>query len=263
MTLRATGVSFAYEREPVVSGVSLTAHPGEVLGLLGPNGSGKSTLLGLLAGHWVPQSGVVTLDGRPLAGWRPDARARRLAWVEQGRAVGFDFTVREVVAWGRLPHRGHWDRWRARDEAAVRRALRATGLTGFADRPLRTLSGGERQRAFLALALAQEPDVLLLDEPTAHLDLKHQLEALERVAALARGRGLAAVVALHDLNLAARACDRVLVLDRGRPVACAPPADALTEDCVASVWGVEVQVIRRGADLWIVPAGGRLASSQA
>lgn len=237
MTLSGTHLSWTRGGTLVVDDIDIRPRPGQTVGLLGPNGSGKSSLLRLLAGISRPDRGTVTLDGTPLhrLGRRP--LARRVAMVGQHAHTEVDITVREVVRLGRIPHR---DLFGAdpRENEAIDKALRDTGLAEHTHRTWRTLSGGERQRAQIARALAQEPGELLLDEPTNHLDIAHQLEILELIAALP----VTTVVALHDLNLAAMFCDYVLILDRGRVAAHGPPADTLTEELVHDVYGVRATV---------------------
>lgn len=222
----------------VVDGVTLALRPGETVGLLGPNGSGKSTLLRLLAGTLAPTAGVVTLDGRPLSEAGRRATARRIATVEQHAHTQTELTVRDVVALGRIPHRRAWTPPTAADARAVADALARTGLTGRAEQSWHTLSGGERQRTQIARALAQAPRELLLDEPTNHLDIQHQLDLLDLVARLP----VTTVIALHDLNLAAMYCDRLLVLHDGRAVAQGAPADVLTPTLIGRVYGVRAEV---------------------
>ncbi|EKX64035.1 ABC transporter ATP-binding protein [Streptomyces ipomoeae] len=222
----------------IVDGVTLALRPGETVGLLGPNGSGKSTLLRLLAGVLAPTAGVVTLDGCPLPEVGRRATARRIATVEQHAHTQTELTVRDVVALGRVPHRRAWTPVSAADAEAVTAALERTGLTDLADRSWHTLSGGERQRAQIARALAQEPRELLLDEPTNHLDIQHQLDLLDLVVSLP----VTTVIALHDLNLAAMYCDRLLVLRDGHAVAEGTPADVLTPPLIKEVYGVHAEV---------------------
>ncbi|WP_328421495.1 ABC transporter ATP-binding protein [Streptomyces sp. NBC_00443] len=222
----------------VVDGVTLTLSPGETVGLLGPNGSGKSTLLRLLAGVLAPTAGLVTLDGRPLPEVGRAATARRVATVEQHAHTQTELTVRDVVALGRIPHRRAWTPPTAGDAEAVAAALARTGLTDRAAQSWHTLSGGERQRTQIARALAQEPRELLLDEPTNHLDIQHQLDLLALVASLP----VTTVIALHDLNLAAMYCDRLLVLRAGRAVAEGTPREVLTPALIEQVYGVRAEV---------------------
>ncbi|MET8978250.1 ABC transporter ATP-binding protein [Streptomyces sp. NPDC004539] len=222
----------------ILDGVTLTPRPGEVTGLLGPNGSGKSTLLRLLAGVLAPDSGTVTLDGRPLPEVGRRAVARRVAVVEQQADTQVALTVVDVVRLGRIPHRRAWAPAAPGDEDAVRTALERTGLADKAERPWHSLSGGERQRVHIARALAQDPRELLLDEPTNHLDIQHQLALMSLVTEL----GITTVVALHDLNLAAMYCDRLAVLKQGRVIAAGTPREVLTESLVADVYGVRATV---------------------
>ncbi|MCQ4208609.1 ABC transporter ATP-binding protein [Streptomyces longispororuber] len=242
MSLEGKALSWTPGGPLVLDGVDLTPRPGTVTGLLGPNGSGKSTLLRLLAGVLAPSSGVVTLDGDPLSSVPRRTAARRIAMVQQQADTQVELTVADVVRLGRVPHRRAWAPASAADEAAVRAALDRSGLADRSRRLWHTLSGGERQRVQIARALAQEPRELLLDEPTNHLDIQHQLELLD----LIRGLDLTSVVALHDLNLAAAYCDGVVVLDGGRVVAAGEPADVLTEDLIAQVYGVRARVARPG-----------------
>ncbi|QOV34533.1 ABC transporter ATP-binding protein [Streptomyces ferrugineus] len=237
-SLQAQGLVRRVAGQVIVDGVTLALRPGETVGLLGPNGSGKSTLLRLLAGVLAPTAGVVTLDGRPLGDIGRRATARRVATVEQDAHTQTELTVRDVVALGRIPHRRAWTPATAADAAAVGAALERTGLTGRADQSWHTLSGGERQRTQIARALAQEPRELLLDEPTNHLDIQHQLDLLDLVAALP----VTTVIALHDLNLAAMYCDRLLVLRDGRAVAEGTPAEVLTPALIEQVYGVRAEV---------------------
>jgi len=242
--LRAERVARAAGGRLIVDGVSLAPPPGSCVGLLGPNGSGKSTLLRLLAGVLAPASGVVMLDGRPLAELHRRAVARRIAVVEQDAATQSELTVREVVGLGRIPHRRPWSGTSAADDEAVRHALERTGLADRAEQSWHTLSGGERQRAQIARALAQAPRELLLDEPTNHLDIQHQLDLLALVADLP----VTTVIALHDLNLAAMYCDTLLVLREGRVAAAGAPGDVLTEELIADVYGVRTAVTPDGPD---------------
>jgi iron complex transport system ATP-binding protein len=251
--IRVERLAFAYGGVPALRDVTLEISSGELLALVGPNGSGKSTLLKVLSGVLRPRRGVAYLDLQELGKLPPREVARKLAVLEQEPYVGFDFTVRELVGWGRHPHRGRLDPWRERDERAVQRALQLMGLEALAERLISELSGGERRRVFLAIALAQEPEILLLDEPTAHLDLKYQLEILELIRRLVDDEGLAVVAALHDLNWAARYADRVALLSQGQLMAYGSPLEILTPQLIRAVWDVEVEVVRQNGSLWLVP----------
>jgi len=231
--------SFAYGARPALDAVSFSARSGEFVGLLGPNGAGKSTLVRLVAGLLAPSAGTVRLAGLDPHAAPRRAVARVCALVPQEPRVAWPFTVREAVMMGRAPRQGLLalpDRF---DRGAVEGALEACDLGHLASRRLDTLSGGERRRVFFARALAQEPRVLLLDEPTAFLDLAHQVAAM-RMAQLAARGGLCVVAVLHDLNLAAAACDRLVVLASGRVVAEGKPAEVLTAERVRDVWSVQV-----------------------
>ncbi|CAL9407866.1 histidinol phosphatase [Streptomyces sp. DH-12] len=222
----------------LVEEVSLTARPGEVIGLVGPNGSGKSSLLRAVYRVLRPAAGRVSVDGADA--WSLPVRrlARTVAAVVQETGASFGLSVREVVAMGRTPHKRLLDGDTAEDAGAIAAALEAVDATSLAHRPFDLLSGGERQRVLIARALAQQPALLVLDEPTNHLDIRHQLELLGTL------RRLPATVltALHDLNLAARYCDRLYVLHAGRVTASGPPADVLTPRLLAEVYGVAAEV---------------------
>jgi len=233
------GVSFRYGERAAVSGVSLTARAGELLGLVGPNGAGKSTLLRLVAGLLAPRGGRVRLCGLEPHSAPRRTVARLCALVPQEGQAPWPFTVREMVMMGRAPRQGLLAIAGPFDHGAVDGALRACDLVELAARPLDSLSGGERRRVYFARALAQEPRVLLLDEATAFLDLAHQVAAM-RMARVAARAGLCVLVVLHDLNLAAASCDRLLVLSGGELVAGGAPAEVLTAERVREVWGIPV-----------------------
>ena len=221
----------------VVDGVEATPPAGRLTGLLGPNGAGKTTLLRLVAGVLEPGAGAVLVADVPVHEVPRRERARRIALLEQDATSAVAFTVREVVALGRIPHRSMFGA--DPDPGAVDDALVAASAAHLADRPWSSLSGGERQRVHVARALAQRPELLLLDEPTNHLDVSAQLALL----AFVRDLGTTTVAALHDLNLAAAFCDHVLVLAEGRLVAAGAPADVLTPALVADVYGVDSDVL--------------------
>jgi iron complex transport system ATP-binding protein len=240
VTARGVTVRVRGRAAPVLDAVDLTAPAGLVTGLIGPNGSGKSTLLRALAGSDAPDAGEVRLGGQVHVDRRE--RARLVAVMEQEGTSDTDLRVADVVALGRLPHRGRLAPASDHDTAVCARALATVGLAGTGSRRWRTLSGGERQRVHLARVLAQEPAVLLLDEPTNHLDVQHQHELLGLLA----GTGLTVVVVLHDLALAARYCDRLLVLHQGRAHAAGPPAEVLTEATLRDVFGVRAALTPDG-----------------
>ncbi|MFE0098727.1 ABC transporter ATP-binding protein [Streptomyces sp. NPDC059009] len=223
----------------LVQDLSLDVGDGEVVGLVGPNGSGKSTALRCVYRALRPTSGTVRVGPDDLAALPARRGAQLVAALTQDGSVGLDFTVEEVVALGRAPHLRGNQALSARERALCERALERLDLTHLAGRGILTLSGGERQRVLLARALVQEPRILVLDEPTNHLDVRHQVEILSSL----RGAGLTVLVVLHDLNLAAAACDRLGVLSQGRLVASGTPAEVLTEDLVTDVFGVRATVV--------------------
>ncbi|WP_280317480.1 heme ABC transporter ATP-binding protein [Nocardia wallacei] len=239
----------------VLDHVDIDVVAGQILALVGPNGAGKSTLLGALSGELDTATGTVELDGRPIQRWTPVDMARRRAVLPQTHTVGFPFTAREVVAMGRAP----WARTTRQDddETAIAAALAATDTEHLAARPFPALSGGERARVALARVLAQDTPTLLLDEPTAALDLGHQEQVL-RLARARAGHGAAVVVVLHDLGIAAAYADRVAVLESGHLAACGPPRDILTTTLLSRVYQHPVEVFdhpRTGAQL-VLPARG-------
>ena len=242
--LRATDVSFAYRdgAPRVIDGVSITIDRGNLVGLLGPNGSGKTTMLKIIGGMLRPQQGSVEFEGRRLADWPRREAARRIAYVPQETHAPFDFSVLEIVLMGRFPHLGPFALEGPDDLAVAHQALQATGTSAFASRLFHTLSGGEKQRAVIASALAQNPKLLLLDEPTASLDVGHQLEVQQLLTRLNGEGNVTMVLSTHDLNFAASLC-RVLVLIRdGRVLASGLTEKVLTPGAVRALYDVEADV---------------------
>jgi iron complex transport system ATP-binding protein len=254
---RLEGVSFQYPRVGgrgssgdaglLFHDLTVAIPAGQMLGIIGPNGSGKSTFLKLLAGIVRPQNGMIFLDEHDVRRLSADAIGRMVAYVPQEFQVVFPFTVQDIVLMGRYPHRraGLWDLWgweRSDDYAAAERAMSRVNVLQLADTSIGELSGGERQRALIARALAQEPDILLLDEPTAFLDLNYQLEISRILRSLIQDRGLTVILVSHDLNLASQYCDRLLLFDRGRLVALDVPGTVLRPEVLEPVYGCRVLV---------------------
>ena len=235
--LEARALSSRYGPREVLRDVSLSIAGGESVAVVGPNGAGKSSLVRALLGAIPDTRGEVLLDGLPLRSLPADARARAMALVPQSTRIDLDFTARELVAMGRAPHSGGWGLESSADSRVVAEAMSRAEVSHLASRPVMALSGGERQRLLLARALAQQAPMLLLDEPTAHQDLSHQLRVMELVEAHVRGGG-GAMVVLHDLSLAAR-LDRVLVVAEGRVLADAKPREALSTEILRTVFGVD------------------------
>jgi iron complex transport system ATP-binding protein len=262
--LRAADVWFGYDAGTLVlRGVSLAVPAAGIVGILGPNGSGKTTLLRMLAGTRQPQRGAVTLDDQPLARFSRAALARRMAIVPQETQLAFDYTVAEVAMMGRYPHLGPFEIEGPADIAVIDETLSSTGTLALKERSFATLSGGEKQRVVIAAALAQifrlkaettSPGYLLLDEPTASLDLGYQLEITALLRRLHRERGVAVVISTHDLGLAGTICDHLVLIRDGAVVADGATDDVLTPENVRRVYGVEADVIRHASGhLMVVP----------
>lgn len=237
-------VSAGYGARPVLEEFSLEVRAGEVVALVGPNGAGKSTALRLAAGLLRPRRGRVELDGRDLAVWNRRELAQRLAVVLQLQTTPPLMLVRDYVALGRTPYVPFLANESHHDWQVVQRSLLLAGAADFAERRLDELSGGERQRVLLARALAQEPSVLLLDEPTSNLDLKYQEIILSLTRRMAREQGLACLVVLHDITLAGQFADRVCILDRGRQVACGSPGEVMQAASLSAVYDTPLEVLR-------------------
>jgi iron complex transport system ATP-binding protein len=252
--LEIRDISVALSGVEILHGVSAAARRGSLLGLVGPNGAGKSTLLRAVAGLIPVTTGDVALDGADLHALSRREIARAACLLPQNAAVTFPFRAREVVAMGRNPHLGRFEPFTDADAAVVDAAMHETGVTEFAERPTTELSGGERQRVLLARSLATQAPILLLDEPTTSLDILHQLEVLDLLRRFAEA-GRTVVASLHDLNLARRACSRVLLLDHGRVVAEGPAAETLSTEHIEAVFGVRVAERREPAMVFDLPGG--------
>jgi iron complex transport system ATP-binding protein len=244
VALEARGVSVRYGTRPALTDVDVSFRLGELVSLVGPNGSGKTTLIRAALGLVAPSTGTVLLLGEPVERLSIPERARRVAWVPQEERPYDNVRVMEYVLFGRNPHVPAFGSEDAADREMVRDALEAVGMWDRRSDGIHEVSGGERQRVLLARALAQDTPVILLDEPTAHLDVGHQLDLLDRVRALCRSNGKCAIAAIHDLNLAARYSDRMVALSRGRVVAQGPPESVLSEELLGAVWGVAADVRR-------------------
>ncbi|MCW1908742.1 MAG: ABC transporter ATP-binding protein [Candidatus Saccharibacteria bacterium] len=252
--LTAENLTGGYQARSVIHHLNLDLQQGEWLSLLGGNGSGKSTLLKLLSRLLAPQKGVVLLDGKAIHHQPPHLVAQQLALLPQQQTVPSGLTVRQLVSLGRTPHQPWWQ-WQltSTDLEQVDRSMSLTQVDNFADRPVESLSGGERQRVFLALALAQNPQILLLDEPTTYLDLRYQLDLLTLLANLQRQQELTIITVLHELNLAIRYSDRLAMLKNGHLVALGSPQAVVTPAVIADVFEVNVAIIDTPVGLQICP----------
>lgn len=251
MNLKIKDMSFSYASSPILKDICMELAEGEILGIMGPNGSGKSTLIRCIDRILKPQKGSILLDEREIRDMSRVEIAKRLGYVPQSSSHAFPVTVFDTVLMGRRPHLG----WRSneRDIEKVVEALKLLGIEDFALREFNEISGGEQQRVLLARALAQEADVLLLDEPTSNLDVRHQLEVMEIIKNLVIKKELSAIMAIHDLNLASRYADRVVMLNRGRIFAAGDPISVFTPQNIAHVYGVESLVKNDNGELYIVP----------
>jgi iron complex transport system ATP-binding protein len=241
--LSARGVDLGYGDRLVVEGVDLDPVDGGITAIIGPNGCGKSTLLRALGRLLAPRAGTVLLDGKDIHTLRTKDVARTLGLLPQAPSAPEGLTVADLVARGRHPHQSWLRQWSRDDERVVAEALSWTGMTGLEDRTLDELSGGQRQRAWLSMALAQDTGVLLLDEPTTYLDIAHAVEVLDLVDRLHDDRGCTVVMVLHDLTLAARYADRLVVMKDGRVAASGDPAQVLTAELVEDVFGIRAAVV--------------------
>lgn len=240
--LKTESLTLAYDTIPVVAGMNLDVPAGQITALVGPNGCGKSTLLRGLARLLKPRGGTVLLDGKAIHSMPTKALARQLGILPQGPVAPEGLTVRELVAQGRYPHQRWFQQWSDEDERATQHALAMTHMTELADRPVDALSGGQRQRAWIAMTLAQETRIILLDEPTTFLDMSHQIEVMHLLRDLNRD-GCTIVLVVHDLNLAARYAHHLIAMCDGKVKVAGAPADVMTPAMLREVFGVQVDIV--------------------
>jgi iron complex transport system ATP-binding protein len=241
--LEARRITFSYNGTPILNEIDLMLEPGRMLGVIGPNGAGKSTLVRLLSRLLTPAQGKIRINGRDLSEWRGADLARVLAVVPQDPELPATFTAWEMVLLGRTPYLSWTGREGEKDRQIARQAMQDTAIWHLADRFIGQLSGGEQQRVVIARALAQQPRILLLDEPTAHLDINHQMETLGLIAHLVHDRQLSAMAIFHDLNLAAQFCDDLILLSAGRILAQGAPSAVLTPNLIREAYGAPVGVM--------------------
>ena len=241
--LTAEDLTLGYGDRTVIEGLDLVVPPGRITGIVGPNACGKSTLLRSMSRLLAPRGGQVLLDGKAVHRLPAKLLARTLGLLPQSPIAPEGITVADLVGRGRHPHQRVFSRWSAEDDVAVAAALEATQTRALADRSVDELSGGQRQRVWIAMALAQQTDLLLLDEPTTFLDVSHQIEVLDLLTDLNRSRGTTVVMVLHDLNMAARYADHLVALTAGRVHATGSPAQVLTEESVRAVFGLDSRVV--------------------
>lgn len=251
--ITVTDLSIQLNGQPILNGVTIEARPGEVTVLLGPNGSGKTTLLLCLSAQLRPQSGTIMLGGHQLEGLPRRRLAQLVATVPQEHHPVFPYTVRELILLGRVSRVGYWAQPGSRDQELVQDILELLGIKSLADKPYTRISGGERQLVLIARCLAQEPQVLLLDEPTSHLDFKNQVVILELVRDLARQRQFTVLLTLHDPNLALLFADRVVLLAGGQVVAQGTPGEVVQPAAMAQLYGMEVEMLSQGDQRLLCP----------
>lgn len=251
MMLRVNGLFFSYKKTEVLADIGLELRKGEILAVVGPNGAGKTTLLRCIAGIAKPKTGSIRIDDRDIFGMKRTDLARRIGYVPQTAPSKFPVTVFETVLMGRRPYIS----WRpsANDLEVVAGLLRSMGLVDIALRYFDQLSGGQKQKVLLAKAFAQETDYLFLDEPTSNLDLRHQMEAMEMISTMAKEKGIAAILAMHDLNLTSRFADTILMLNNGRMFCIGEPNQVMTRENIRSVYGVETEINTSNGYPYILP----------
>ena len=249
--IRIRDVEFSYASVPVLKNICMEVAESEILGIIGPNGAGKSTLLRCIDRILSPQKGTIFLNERDISKMSRLEIAKRMGYIPQSTTQVFPATVFETVLMGRRPHIS----WRCneRDVEKVLEVLHLLDLEGLAMRDINELSGGQQQKVFIARALVQEPDVLLLDEPTSNLDIKHQLEVMDIIKEIARKRGISAIMAIHDLNLAARYADRLIMMKNGMIYAAGEHFSVLTPENIREVYGVEVEVSKHNGRPFVIP----------
>ncbi|RLF72599.1 MAG: ABC transporter [Thermoplasmata archaeon] len=255
MKLNINGITFFYDSVKALDDITFEVNEGEVLGVIGPNGSGKTTLLRCINMALKPKVGTVFIDGENILELDRKDIAKKIAVVPQNSTIRFPFTLFDIVLMGRTPHLGRLDRETPEDIEIAKKAMKITKTLHLADRLIDEVSGGERQRVIIARALTQEPKILLLDEPTLHLDINHQLEILELIKKLARKNKLIVILTSHDLNLASRYCDRLVLLNTGRIYSIGKPQNVLTRDNIKEVYNIEVEINynKRTKSLNIIP----------
>lgn len=238
-------LTFSYHDKNVLKNISLRVDNGEILGILGPNGSGKTTLINILNGYLRKDSGEIIIKNKRIEEYSRKELARIMGVVPQDTVPAFDFTVYDIVAMGRYPHLGIMDPISDRDKMLILEALKKTGLYDLRDKSIREISGGEKQRVFIARAIAQYPEIILLDEPTSNLDIRYQIEILEIIEKM-RSEGKTILMSMHDVNLAIRYCTKLALISQGRIYSMGNPDDVINEESIEKVYGIKGRIIRNG-----------------
>ncbi|MGC9137910.1 MAG: ABC transporter ATP-binding protein [Thermoplasmata archaeon] len=247
-------IEFSYGSKKIIDGISFDLMPGEILGFLGPNGSGKTTLIKLVGGILKKERGTIRIKGRDIEKYSRRELARIVSIVPSDLEPGFDFTVQDLVAMGRYPYIGFFDSFTQRDYEIIRRSMEATGVSHLSMNSVREISGGEKQRMLIARALAQDTEILLMDEPTSNLDIKYQVEILELIEGIRR-TGRAIMITMHDVNMAIRYCTRLALISKGKIYSIGPPDNVINENSINMVYGINGKIIRNGDGkiVYIIP----------
>lgn len=240
--LEVRKLSFSYNGSEVLRDISFSARESEFIGILGPNGSGKSTLLRNISGVDTPLSGEILLNGKRIHEYGKREIAKTMAMLPPETFLPYDFTVMNIVLMGRSPHLDWWQDYQETDREAAAHALELVGVSDLAGRSINSLSSGERQRVFLAQAIAQQPRILLLDEPTSHLDINHQMETFELLLKFTSEKKLTVIVVSHDLNLACQYCEKIILMKDGRVLACGSPGDTITGENISRAYSPDINV---------------------
>lgn len=240
--LKTVDLAIGYQKQTIISNLTLTIPEGQIVGLIGPNGSGKSTILKALARVLLPEKGQVLLDGKEIQGLNTKEVAQKISLLAQSSDSSLGLSIKEIVSYGRFPYQKGFGALTTADYQAIDWALNATGLSAFAEKNINTLSGGQKQRVWIAMALAQDTDILILDEPTTYLDPAHQLEILNLIKTLNQEYGKTIILSIHDLNHASRFCDYLYALKAGELLAQGTPKEVLTKECLAELFDIEVQL---------------------
>lgn len=248
-----SNLNFSYGQVPVIRNLDFVLQEGEWLTVLGPNGSGKSTLISVLLRVLEKNDGSIQFDGKDLDDWDRCLLAQRVAVVYQKNEIPFGFSVREIIEMGRYPYQSRWHRWTAQDQVAIDRAIRLTHIESFLEKNFRELSGGEQQRVLIARAIAQDPDVLVLDEPIAHLDLRFQYEVLHLCQKLQREEGLTILSVLHEINMAAEFSDRLLLMNHGSVLAKGTPHEVIKPNHIKEAYGINIEIVEKNGKPYLFP----------
>lgn len=240
--LQLNNIFFSYRDTPVLKGISIDVEKSKFVSILGPNGSGKSTLLKTINNIYTPEQGSISIEGKNISLFKPKELAKKIALVPQDTIIDYDFTVKEIIMMGRHPYKGRFQRENEEDFRIVENVMKMTNTYEIKDRFITEISGGERQRVIIAKALAQDPSIILLDEPTSHLDINHQMDILNLLQKLNREKGTTIILVIHDINLAARYSDEIILIDEGIVIGAGKPEDVITLKNMEKAYNIKVAI---------------------